>query len=59
MNTTTSKANELEKRLTRFAASIVTLSAKLPRNPQGRHVCLQILAVWHCSSSELRGSPKR
>jgi hypothetical protein len=35
MNTTLSKANDLEKRLINFASTIVSLSAKLPRTPQG------------------------
>jgi hypothetical protein len=43
MNPTTSKANELEKRLISFAAAILALSSKLPRTPQGRHVCGQML----------------
>ena len=43
MNTTASKANQLEKRLVSFAASIVSLSSKLPRTVQGRHICGQII----------------
>src|SRR5262245_55818594 len=43
MNATPSKANDLEKRLVSFAANIVTLSSKLPRTQQGRHMCGQIL----------------
>ena len=43
VNTTASKANDLEKRLISFAAAIVRLSSTLPRTPQGRHICGQIL----------------
>jgi four helix bundle protein len=43
MNTGTSKAAELEARLVSFAAEILSISAKLPRTLQGRHVCSQIL----------------
>jgi len=43
MNDTHSKSSQLEKRLISFAAAIVALSSKLPRNPQGRHICGQIL----------------
>ena len=43
MNPTLSRADQLEKRLITFAAAILSLSAKLPRTPQGRHICSQIL----------------
>ena len=43
MSATTSKSDQLEKRLISFAAAIVSLSSKLPRTPQGRHICGQIL----------------
>jgi four helix bundle protein len=43
MSSTPSKADQLEKRLTSFASSILLLSSKLPRTPQGRHVCMQML----------------
>ena len=43
MNATPSKANDLEKRLVSFAANIITLSSKLPRTQQGRHIGGQIL----------------
>ena len=43
MSATASKANPLEKRLIAFAASIVSLSSRLPRTPQGRHICDQTL----------------
>jgi four helix bundle protein len=42
-STTPSKPNQLEKRLVIFAAAIVSLSSKLPKSPQGRHICGQIL----------------
>jgi len=37
------RPNQLEERIIAFAASVVSLSSKLPRNPQGRHICDQIL----------------
>jgi len=43
MNSSASKANDLENRLISFAAEIVRLSAKLPHTPQGRHLCNQVL----------------
>jgi len=43
MNTTRHQPNLLEERLSSFAATIVILSSKLPRTPQGRHICDQIL----------------
>src|SRR5947209_16345301 len=43
MNTAASRANELERRLISFAAAILSLLSKLPRTPQGRHICGQIL----------------
>src|SRR5213594_580281 len=39
MSATPSPAAQLEKRLIGFAATIVSLSSKLPRTPQGRHIC--------------------
>ena len=43
MNATPSRANDLEKRLINFASQIVHLPSKLPRTPQGRDICNQIL----------------
>ena len=43
MNYAPSRSDQFEKRLIVFAASILALSAKLPRTPQGRHICTQIL----------------
>src|SRR6188508_3286098 len=43
MNTTPSKEDQLERRLVIFASDIVSLSSKLPKSPQGRHICGQIL----------------
>ena len=40
---TTSKSTQLERRLVIFAAAILSLSSKLPKSPQGRHICVQIL----------------
>ena len=62
MSATASKANDLEKRLISFASAIVSLSSKLPRTPQGRHICDQIL--WSGTSAaanygEARGAESR
>jgi four helix bundle protein len=43
MNEAATKTNNLEKRIISFAASIVSLSSKLPRTPQARHIGDQIL----------------
>jgi four helix bundle protein len=62
MNTTASRANHLEKRLISFAAAIVSLSSKLPRTPQGRHICAQILRSGTGSAAnygEARGAESR
>ena len=62
MNATTSKANDLETRLVSFAAAIVRLSSKLPRTPQGRHMCGQILRSGTAAAAnygEARGAESR
>jgi four helix bundle protein len=62
MSTPISKANELEKRLISFAAAIVGLSSKLPRTPQGRHICDQILRSGTAAAAnygEARGAESR
>jgi four helix bundle protein len=62
MNETFTKATQLEKRLIAFAATIVTLSAKLPRNAQGRHICTQILRSGTAAAAnygEARGAESR
>ena len=62
MNAATSKANDLEKRLIAFAAAIVRLSSKLPRTPQGRHLCGQILRSGTAAAAnygEARGAESR
>jgi len=62
MSATTSKPNQLEKRLVSFAASIVSLSSKLPRTPQGRHICSQILRSGTAAAAnygEARGAESR
>ena len=43
MSATPSKSDQLEKRLVSFAAAIVSLSSRLPKTPQGRHISAQIL----------------
>src|SRR5713101_4453630 len=60
--TTAFKANDLEKRLISFAAAIVRLSSKLPRTPQGRHICGQILRSGTAAAAnygEARGAESR
>ena len=62
MNATASKANDLEKRLISFAAAIVRLSSTLPRTPQGRHRCGQILRSGTAAAAnygEARGAESR
>ena len=62
MNAAESRANQLEKRLISFAAAIVSLSAQLPRTPQGRHICGQILRSGTAAAAnygEARGAESR
>src|SRR6266705_5006278 len=62
MNTAASRANQLERRLISFAAAIVSLSSKLPRTPQGRHICGQILrsgTAVAANYGEARGAESR
>jgi len=62
MNTTPTKADLLEKRLISFAARILSLSLKLPRTTQGRHVCAQILRSGTAAAAnygEARGAESR
>jgi four helix bundle protein len=51
MNRSHHNPNQLEERLISFAASIVSLSSKLPRTPQGRHICDQILRSGTASAA--------
>jgi four helix bundle protein len=62
MDGTASLANELEKRLISFAAAVITLSSKLPRTLQGRHICSQILRSGTAAAAnygEARGAESR
>jgi four helix bundle protein len=62
MNTPASQANQLERRLISFAAVIVSLSSKLPRSVQGRHICSQILRSGTAAAAnygEARGAESR
>jgi len=62
MNSTFPRANDLEKRLISFAAAIVALSSRLPRTPQGRHICGQILRSGTAAAAnygEARGAESR
>jgi four helix bundle protein len=62
MTATPSKADQLEKRLISFAAKIVSISATLPRTPQGRHICDQILRSGTAAAAnygEARGAESR
>jgi four helix bundle protein len=59
MNPSNYKANDLEKRLISFSATIVGLSAKLPKSPQGRHIRAQILRFGTAAAAnygEARGA---
>lgn len=61
-NATPSKSDLLEKRLITFAASILSLSSKLPKTRQGRHVCGQILRSGTSAAAnygEARGAESR
>src|SRR5262245_44736019 len=42
MNTNPSKSDQLEMRFIEFASTIVSLSEKLPKTPQGRHISNQV-----------------
>jgi four helix bundle protein len=62
MNTAASRANQLERRLISFASAIVSLWSKLPRTPQGRHICGQILrsgTAVAANYGEARGAESR
>src|SRR5262247_354586 len=62
MNATATRANQSERRLISFAAAIVSLSSKLPRTPQGRHICGQILRSGTAAAAnygETRGAESR
>jgi four helix bundle protein len=62
MNTAAFKAAELESRFISFAAEIVSISAKLPKTPQGRHICRQILCSGTATAAvygEARGAESR
>src|SRR5262249_11745014 len=57
-----SKADDLQRRLVLFGASIIALSAKMPQNPQGRHVGAQILRSGTAPAAnygEARGAESR
>ena len=62
MNSISSRADQLEKRLILFAAKIVSLSSKLPKTQQGRHISSQILRSGTSSAAnygEARGAESR
>jgi len=62
MNETFTKASLLEKRLVAFAVAILGLSANLPKNAQGRHICTQILrsgTAVAANYGEARGAESR
>lgn len=57
-----SRSDQLERRFIAFAASILALSGKLPKTPQGRHVCNQMLRSGTASAAnygEARGAESR
>jgi four helix bundle protein len=62
MNSATAKANELESRLISFAATILAVSAKLPKTAQARHISNQILRSGTATAAnygEARGAESR
>ena len=62
MNTQPSKSDQLERRFITFGVSILSLSQKLPRKPQGRHICSQILRSGTATAAnyaEARGAESR
>src|SRR5688572_1413371 len=62
MNSTLSRTDQLERRFITFAATILDLSAKLPKTPQGRHICNQILRSGTAAAAnygEARGAESR
>jgi four helix bundle protein len=62
MNSATAKANALESRLVSFAAAILSLSAKLPRTAQARHISNQMLRSGTAAAAnygEARGAESR
>jgi four helix bundle protein len=62
MNAGPTQANQLERRLISFAAAIISLSSKLPKTPQGRHVCGQMLRSGTAAAAnygEARGAESR
>jgi four helix bundle protein len=61
MNSATAKANELESRLISFAATILAVSAKLPKTAQARHISNQIVRSGTTAANygEARGAESR
>ena len=62
MNTAALKAAELESRFVSFAAEILSISTRLPRTPQGRHICKQLLRSGTATAAnygEARGAESR
>jgi four helix bundle protein len=62
VNPAFSRADQLERRLVSFAAAIVTLSSKLPKTLQGRHICTQIVrsgTAVAANYGEARGAESR
>ena len=62
MHPGTSKSDLLEKRLIKFAAAIVSLTPKLRKTTQGRHISSQILRSGTASAAnygEARGAESR
>jgi four helix bundle protein len=62
MNEAATKANNLEKRIIPFAASILSLSSKLPKTTQARHISDQMLrsgAAAAANYAEARAAESR
>jgi len=62
MSGQSSQAQDLQKRLVRFAGKIVEVSAALPRTMQGRHIAAQMLRSGTSTAAnygEARGAESR
>jgi len=62
MNSTTSKADLLERRMIGFGGDIVSLSVRMPKNLQGQHFARQILrsgTAVAANYGEARGAESR
>src|SRR5678815_855030 len=62
INNPPSKSDQLEKRFVTFAAAVISLSTRLPRTPEGRHVRNQVLRSGTAAAAnydEARGAESK